>query len=239
MDLGYVHNQNEESRGDREYQDLPTSRVRGSNTNSRLDRIRWMLEDVVLMRSQFCLISCDLWCPRRWHDDNEVISQFFASLQAQIDSDGERKWIQGNSVGQRKIRYVWVRQSPLPGSISYRIAFLVNQDVYRNLGSSRITEPEPQDFRDTTVTQEVAQKVKKAWATSLRLSSDDVGGMIEFTGGSVYTLNTDSGGFDQQCQSVFYRISHVIEAAIRGADDDPNGFGCSLPRVRRRRHSAG
>ena len=240
MDLAYVDNEDKEIFDDRECQKVPAFRVRRSNTNSRLDRISRMLGDAVLERCRYCIISCDLWCPKGWHDDgNERVSQFFASLQAQLDSDGERKCIQGKSVGKRKIRYIWVRQSPLPGSIRYRIAFLVNEDVYRNLGGSGIMEPKLQGVSATTVTPEVDKSIRRAWATSLQLSPGEVGALIEFTGGATYTLSTDSGNFAEQCRAVFLRISHVIEAAIRGAEEDPNGFGCSLPRVRTRRHSAG
>ena len=217
-----------------EWHGLPVLTGRGPLIENYLERSHKVLQDAVEEYPRTCLIRCDLRVHQdRSEPDTTVISRFLASLQAQIDADANRKWMACKRVHPCKLRHIWAREQGSSVHSHYHVALLLNRDAYFSLGDFRNRAPGPQreNPAEGSVTRNMADRIRKAWASALGLRPEEAAGLVHFPENPVYRIDANSPDFGQQFASAFYRVSYLTKAATKHYGDGHNSFGCSSLRI--------
>lgn len=225
-----------------EWHGLSVYTDRGPLIENYLERAHRVLLDAVAEYPRSSLIRCDLRVPQgRDEPDAGVISRFLASLQAQLDADADRKWMAGQRVHPCKLRHIWAREQDSAIHGHYHVALLLNRDAYFSLGDLRNRAPESGRGKqpESDVTRNMAGRIRKAWASALRLTPEEAAGLVHFPENPVYRIDANSPDFGQQFASAFYRVSYLTKAHTKHYGDGLKSFGCSLLRILRRAVSAG
>lgn len=225
-----------------EWHGLSVYTDRGPQIENYLERAHRVLLDALEEHPRSSMIRCDLRVPKGCGEpDSGVISRFLASLQAQLDADADRKWMAGQRVHPCKLRHIWAREQDLATHGHYHVALLLNRDAYFSLGNfrSRAPGPDRENPPESGVTRNMADRIRKAWASALQLRPDKAAGLVHFPQNPVYRLDANSADFPQQFASAFYRVSYLTKADTKHYGDGLKSFGCSLLRILRRAVSAG
>lgn len=143
------------------------------------------------------------------------ISNFSASLKAQLAAEEERK----RSIGQRiypcQPRFVWVREQDGAEKPHFHIAIILNKDAFHTLGDFGASEGN------------MAARITKAVASSMSISVEAARGLAHFPENPVYYLDVNSQMFGVQRSAVFRRISYFAKAATKKYGTGGKNFGCS------------
>jgi hypothetical protein len=148
--------------------------------------------------------------------DNTVISRFFASLNAQIQADLNKKGREGKRVHPCTVRYVWVKERGDALQDHYHVVLFLNHDTYFTLGDYN----QPGD--------NLATKVVTAWASALGVEYFQANPLVHFPGDTpFYYLNKNAASFSSVYQAVFYRLSYFAKVDTKHYGNRSNNFGCS------------
>jgi hypothetical protein len=221
-----------------EWHGLSVYTDRGPQIEDYLKRAYRVLQDAVEEYPRSSMIRCEPRVPQgREAPDSGVMSRFLASLQAQLDADADRKWMAGKRVHPCKLRHIWAREQDSAIHDHYHVALLLNRDAYFSLGDFRKRAPGPgqENPAEMGVTQNMADRIRKAWASALGLRPEEAGGLVHFPDNPVHRIDANSADFFEQFASAFYRVSYMTKADTKHYGNGHNSFGCSYPRVRRRR----
>ncbi|MDI3323387.1 inovirus Gp2 family protein [Pontibacterium granulatum] len=152
--------------------------------------------------------------------DSAVISRFFASLNAQISADVQRKIVEGKRAYPCTLRYVWVREKNKQHKDHYHVVLLLNKDAYHTLGSYQSSGPN------------LANRIRKAWLSALGLYPDTevgfFGSLVHFPENPYYILNVnDPAQFNETYRNLIFRTSYLAKKETKHYDDGNRWFGCS------------
>jgi hypothetical protein len=221
-----------------EWHGLSVYTERGPQIENYLERAYRVLQDAVEEYPRSSMIRCEPRVPKgRGQPDSAVISRFIASLQAQLDADADRKCKEGKRVHPCKLRHIWVREQDSAIHDHYHVALLLNRDAYFSLGDLRSRSPESGrgNQPESEVTRNMADRIRKAWASALGLRPEQTAGLVHFSDNPVHRIDANSPDFFEQFASAFYRVTYLTKADTKHYGNGLNSFGCSYPRVRRRR----
>lgn len=144
--------------------------------------------------------------------NNEAISRFIESLKAKIRHDRSRAQVQRPYAHDTDVRYVWAREIGQDGRVHYHVAVLLNRDAYFTLGQFTSSE------------KNMAKRIQEAWASALRLSTDQAAGLVHFPDNAVYRFELET---PQQLQAFFYRASYLCKVNTKHFGNGQHGFGAS------------
>lgn len=209
---------------------------RGAVVINYLERIRQVINKALDTHSRTLAVRCDLTFPVYGVEpDTAVISRFVSSFKAQLKADEQRKAKAGRRVHFSDVNYVWVKERHDSEHWHYHVCFFVNKDAYFNLGVIRpMTGSNNADSDmpmlanvEPIAAQNMADRVRVAWASALGMNKADTGGLVHFPENATYHLDTNSPDFDNVYQSLFRRLSYFAKSDTKHYGDGTNCFGCS------------
>lgn len=102
------------------------------------------------------------------------------------------------------------------GRPHYQLLILLNQEAYYTLGWLK------------SKASNINNRMNEAWASALRLSVDEVRGLVNISPDAEYRIvrNVRSGDVDE-LPALFYRASYFCKAATKSYGDRQRGFDTS------------
>ncbi len=152
--------------------------------------------------------------------DSDVISRFFASLQAKINAHQLRKARFEQRVHSCELRYIWVRERNTAHHRHYHCCLFLNGDAYRHLGSF-IKQEEQESTRN------MANRIRSAWASALGYSWEESQGLVNYTRRGIYRVDANSPSLWGSYSGLFKRLSYFAKARTKVFGSGKNNFGCS------------
>jgi len=152
--------------------------------------------------------------------DSDVISRFFASLQAKINAHQLRKARFEQRVHSCELRYIWVRERNTAHHRHYHCCLFLNGDAYRHLGSF-IKQEEQESTRN------MANRIRSAWASALGCSWEESQGLVNYTRRGIYRVDANSPSLWESYSGLFKRLSYFAKARTKVFGSGKNNFGCS------------
>jgi hypothetical protein len=206
----------------RYFQGMKVQTSHGPLILSYLESMNQVLQNAVYDHKRTLVIRVDLRLPSRINCpdvplayDNSVISRFIESLKAQIKADQIKRSRLKKRSFPCSVRVIWVAERDSSMNYHYHIVILVNNDCYRGLG-------------DITADKEnMAARIKKAWASALALELHEAAGLVHFTDNGVFRLDVNSKTYNEDYCNLFYAISYLAKAKTKHFGDGSKSFGCS------------
>ena len=104
----------------------------------------------------------------------------------------------------------------MKGRPHYHLVFLLNHDAYHRPGRLQSTR------------RNLVARLQEAWASALRLSVDQVGGLVNITDDATYRIYRDvPDGKMDELPELFLRSSYLCKGATKSYGDNHHGFGSS------------
>lgn len=147
--------------------------------------------------------------------DNSVMSRFTESLKAQVKANQMQRLRMGKRSYKCTVRVIWVAEHDSVMNNHYHILILVNKDAYDRLGDI------------TAIKDNMAARIKKAWASALREELWAIEGLVHFTDNGVFRLNANSPSYTNDYCELFYAISYLAKARTKHFGDGVKSFDCS------------
>lgn len=199
------------------YKELAVMLDKGPFVLEYLQSLHEVIQRALANHRRVCGIRFDLRYPlsagmEAGGSNNEAISRFIESLKAKIRHDRSRAQVQRPYAHDTDVRYVWAREIGQDGRVHYHVAVLLNRDAYFTLGQFTSSE------------QNMAKRIQEAWASALRLSTDQAAGLVHFPDNAVYRFELET---PQQLQAFFYRASYLCKVNTKHFGNGQHGFGAS------------
>lgn len=188
------------------YRGLPVMFEKGPFIEEYLEKLWQTTKRALAVYPRVFAARIDLKFPRSYGmpeyvEHNTVLRRFIESFEAQIRADQIKSSIEGRRVHPTVLRYFWVREVSSDGHPHYHFAFLLNHDAYHTLG------------RLVTERVNMIYRLEKAWASALRLSILDVGGLVNVPENAAFRLSGDVN--DPGVAAFFHRTSYFCKAATK------------------------
>ncbi|MGL4225527.1 MAG: inovirus Gp2 family protein [Vibrio sp.] len=148
-------------------------------------------------------------------EDSNLMKNFMASLDAQIQADLRRKQRAGKQKRKCRLRYVWVKEKDKALHHHYHLVLLFNKDVYNSLGS----------FSNQN---NLSHKIKTAWCRVLDTDLDNGARLVHFPDNCVYHLDINSLKFSYDLDDLFRRLSYFAKVRTKQFGLRSRNFGCSI-----------
>ncbi|MBN3003735.1 inovirus Gp2 family protein [Chromobacterium alkanivorans] len=146
------------------------------------------------------------------YNSNEVIQRFLASFIAKIN---HARKVSAANYGRSHpcvVRYAWAREVGHDGKPHYHLVFLLNNDAYCTVGKYEQGR------------ENIFNRLEGALASALRVSVEQVAGLVEIPRQSSYCLLRNDpctwGDF-------FYRASYLTKVATKYFGNGLHAFGYS------------
>lgn len=112
-----------------------------------------------------------------------------------------------------KVRYVWAREVGWGGRPHYHLLILLNRDAFYTVGRLRSLVPN------------MISRMGEAWASALKLSVDQIKGLVEIPNNAEYRIDryTCPGDVDQ-LPALFHRASYLCKAATKSFGSNHHGL---------------
>lgn len=196
---------------------------RGPLVKAYLKRINSVLASALREHPRTIAIRVDLRlpdmngdCPSGFADlDHGMISRFFASVKAQIDSDIKKRRRSGARVHSCSLRYIWAREFNKEHKEHFHILLLLNKDTYRFIGEYESDK------------NAIVNMVRKAWVSALSLDVELYRYLVHIPKNPFYILNTKKEGFNLVYDSLLYRASYLAKLESKSYNDGYRCFGSS------------
>ena len=146
---------------------------------------------------------------------NEVISRFFESFAARIESNRRAAHRVNKVVHECKVRYFWVREIGLLGTPHYHTVILLNEDAFYSLGR-RISD-----------NMNMLTRLDRSWDSALSVRSNSYDGLVHIPDNAVYRLKRNAPVATDQLPNFFRRASYLCKAATKEFGSGQHAFGCS------------
>ena len=199
-----------------QYEGLQVNLHHGPLIYDYLDSIHRTIMSSLFHSPRTFAVRFDLRVPQNFDvRDSAVISRFFASLKAQLDAMDAKKVREGQRLRPHNLCYVWVREIGECGRPHYHVLVLLNQDRFRTLGSLCSEEGN------------LSARIKKAWASALRLPLEQLGGLVHFPENPQYHLDVNDPGFRSVLNSLFFRVSYFAKTPTKIFGLGQRNFGAS------------
>ncbi|MDD2046238.1 inovirus Gp2 family protein [Pseudomonas putida] len=147
---------------------------------------------------------------------NQVISRFIESFKAKIEHNREKARDRNQYAHDCKVRYVWAREIGEGRRPHYHLLILLNRDSFYTLGRLR-------SERANNIS-----RLEEAWASALRLSVDEVRGLVHIPGNAEYRIDRNvCPGDADELPALFHRASYLCKAATKSYGGRQRGFDTS------------
>ena len=199
------------------YRGQPIQVSKGPFVRSYLRRLDWVVCRALDDYSRVFAFRFDLRFPTAqelpdYLYTNKVMDRFLASFKAKIKQNRLKAGLLRRYIHDSNVRYVWAREIGYLGKPHYHALILLNQDAFTALGKFELG-------RDN-----IFNRLVEAWASALRLSVDEVSGLVHIPENPAYYLHRD----DERGQGeLFYRASYLCKSATKAYGDGQHGFGAS------------
>lgn len=198
------------------FKDRPILKFKEGLIIDYLQRISNTLDYAVEEHTNTMAVRIDLRLPKSMIEDKpNLMKNFFASLDAQIQADLRRKVRGGKTKRRCRLRYVWVKEKDNALHYHYHLVLMINKNVYNCLGS----------FNNNG---NLSYKIKTAWVRTLGVDKKEGGPLVHFPERSVYHLNARADGFHTECNNLFKRLSYFAKVRTKVFGAGGRNFGCSL-----------
>lgn len=148
-------------------------------------------------------------------EDSNLIKNFIASLDAQIQADLRRKERAGKPKRKCRLRYIWVKEKDKALNHHYHLVLFFNKDVYNCLGS----------FYNKN---NISHKIKTAWSRVLDTDLDSGGRLVHFPDNCVYLIDVNSIEFLSNIDKLFFRLSYFSKVRTKQFGTGKRNFGYSI-----------
>lgn len=189
-----------------------------------LDSLFNLLDRALAEHPRTTVLRFDLHLPKAvdcvdypYEYDSTVITKFIESFKAQVKADLKKKGREGTRVHKCTVRYAWAKENGEAVQPHYHVALILNRDTYYGFGDYRFPR------------ENLAGKIYKAWARALMLETlDEVMSLVHIPSSKpYYHLNRSSIEFQEQCNSVFRRLSYLAKFETKNYGDRSKNFSCS------------
>ena len=147
---------------------------------------------------------------------NKVISRFVASFNAKIEHNRDKARERNLYAHDCKVRYVWAREVGWGGRPHYHLLILLNRDAFYTVGRLRSLVPN------------MISRMGEAWASALKLSVDQIKGLVEIPNNAEYRIDryTCPGDVDQ-LPALFLIVPVTCARQLPSRLGAHHGFGWS------------
>jgi hypothetical protein len=146
---------------------------------------------------------------------HDVIGRFIASLTAKYDADLKRKSKEGKRIRQKRIHYLWAKETNISQMPHYHVALFLSSDAYNALGDK--------DFPNSN-----AGRVTAAWASALAIDSHQAYNLVHIPKDKpIYYLNINSESYIQTYNDTFKRLSYLAKSETKHYNNSGKSFGHS------------
>ncbi|ENM6633883.1 inovirus Gp2 family protein [Vibrio vulnificus] len=199
-----------------EFNGLPVLKQKGGLLVDYLQRIYDTLDLALDDHPRTMAVRVDLRLPRFMvMEESNLMKNFIASLDAQIQADLRRKEREGKTKRRCKLRYVWVKEKDGALHHHYHLVLLFNKDAYNCLGS----------FKSKG---NLSDKIKTAWCRALDIVFEDGANLAHFPENCVYHLNAGGADFSTELDKLFFRLSYFAKVRTKSFGTAARSFGCSI-----------
>ncbi|MDE1311389.1 inovirus Gp2 family protein [Vibrio aestuarianus subsp. cardii] len=199
-----------------EFNELPIKKEKEGLLVDYLQRIYDTLDLALEDHPRTFAVRIDLRLPLLMEvDKSNLMKNFMASLDAQIQADLRKKQRDGKNKRRCRLRYIWVREKDKSPQYHYHIVILLNRDVYYCVG-------------EYVNTNNLSHKIKKAWCRALDIELDDGGRLVHFPKNFMYHLDINSFRFSTVLDQLFYRLSYFAKVRSKKFSDGYRNFGSSI-----------
>lgn len=144
-------------------------------------------------------------------DHQRLIDRFLRSFKSIIKSDHQRR-NRGGWAPHTKVRYVWCREFYQEGKPHYHFLFILNRDVYHQIGSPC----SPQE--------NLATRISRAWYSALGLEWNQNCPLIHIPDQPQYWVDRDDV---HSLHRAFRRGSYLCKSESKHYGDGMRSFGAS------------
>ncbi|MNJ59903.1 hypothetical protein D3C77_556090 [compost metagenome] len=138
------------------------------------------------------------------------------SFKAKIEHNREKARDRNQYAHDCKVRYVWARELGEGRRPHYHLLILLNRDSFYTLG--RLRSERGNNIR----------RLEEAWASALRLSVDEVRGLVHIPGNAEYRIDRNvCPGDADELPALFHRASYLCKAATKSYGSRQRGFDTS------------
>jgi len=182
-----------------------------------LDATREVMEEALSDYARVFAFRVDLRVPASYECelDTNVITRFISSLKAKITADYYKKKRKNGRCHPCALRYVRVKEQRSGQTAHYHVALFLNNDRFCAVGNYGADS------------ENLASRIKEAWASALGIDKEDVGGSVHFPKNSWYLLDRVSGAQGSEFGKAFYRLSYLAKEDTKGFGDGSKWFGRS------------
>ncbi|MCF5776817.1 inovirus Gp2 family protein [Pseudomonas poae] len=203
------------------YRGLSLMVGKGPFVEEYLFRLLRVIELALAQYPRVMAFRVDLNLPKdidlsNYADTNKVISRFIESFGSKIEHHRSQLREQRKDTRSCRVRYAWAREVGMRGRPHYHLVFLLNHDAYHRPGRLQSTR------------RNLVARLQEAWASALRLSVDQVGGLVNITDDATYRIYRDvPDGKMDELPELFLRSSYLCKGATKSYGDNHHGFGSS------------
>lgn len=203
------------------YRGRPLMVDKGPFVEEYLSRLLRVIEQALIQYPRVMAFRVDLNLPRDvdlsdYADTNKVISRFIESFGSKIEYHRSQLREQKKDNRDCRVRYAWAREVGMMGRPHYHLVFLLNHDAYHRPGQLQSTR------------RNLVARLQEAWASALRLSVDQVGGLVNITDNATYRIYRDvPDGKVNELPELFRRASYLCKVATKSYGGNHHGFGSS------------
>lgn len=203
------------------FETLPLMVDKGPFVREYLSRLKRTIDQALAQYPRVLAFRVDLRLPQGiilpdHAYTNQTISRFIASFNAKIEHNRDKARERNPYAHDCKVRYVWTRELGEGQRPHYHLLILLNRDAYYTVG--RLCSE-----RDNNIS-----RMEEAWASALRLSVDQVIGLVHIPGNAEYRIDRNvSHGDADKLPMLFHRASYLCKAATKSFGDQQRGFGTS------------
>ncbi|SEI02140.1 inovirus Gp2 family protein [Pseudomonas asplenii] len=203
------------------FEALPVMVDKGPFVREYLSRLKRTIDQALAQYPRVLAFRVDIRLPQDIDlpdhgGTNQVISRFIASFNAKIEHNREKARERNHYARDSRVRYVWVREVGRGGMSHYHLLILLNRDAYYTVGRLRSN-------RANNIS-----RLEEAWASALRLTVDQVRGLVHIPGNAEYRINRNVClGDADEFPALFHRASYLCKAATKSYGSRQRGFGTS------------
>lgn len=160
-------------------------------------------------------VRFDLHLPEDFDEkDTAVISRFFASLNAQLESERSKKTREGIRVHSHQLHYLWCREigekSKKP---HYHVCLFLNGHAFHTLGSFKAREGN------------LFSRIITAWASALKLTFEDTLRLVHFPDKPTVKFGPSDDDYLTKLAGLIYRVSYFAKYETKNINKKIRSFG--------------
>lgn len=190
---------------------------KGLMVEEYLATLHQVISNALSAHRRTCAIRFDLHFPTYMYAgpeavSNQFISRFIDSIKAKVRHDRNSAKLRNPYAHDTEVRYIWTREHGRDGRVHFHVSLLLNREAYFGLGQFSSDTPN------------MANRIKQAWASALRVPTELSNGLVHFPDNAVYHFSRDT---PEDIAAFFHRASYLCKANTKQFGDGHHGFGAS------------